>query len=283
MSKTRVVRKALGKKKKAVRKPRKASTVDTTRKSTSSSSGKSYETEGARKASDTGGSVDTSRAIDAGRSGKVTRGSASYTNFIRDQLAISPGERAKSKVRKDFYKQINRAVADGDEATEKKLRDALAKIEAKYEKDAVKATRSARAKASASLRGRKKEVDHYGKALKDAVEDGVIESEHTKNLTPRQMDQILKAARNAKKPTGRRVAETGMEEAKRKPGDSAVGRRRGTRGMASGIRAEDRAGNKDPISRAKGGSVTKKATGAHDYRMNNGGLLLSSVDRRKKK
>jgi len=33
----------------------------------------------------------------------------------------------------------------------------------------------------------------------------------------------------------------------------------------------------------KGGKVTKRATGAHDFRMNKGGLLLSSVDNRKKK
>ena len=33
----------------------------------------------------------------------------------------------------------------------------------------------------------------------------------------------------------------------------------------------------------KGGSVKKSRTGPHDYRMNKGGLLLSSVDNRKKK
>ena len=33
----------------------------------------------------------------------------------------------------------------------------------------------------------------------------------------------------------------------------------------------------------KGGQVTKSRTGPHDYRMNKGGLLLSSVDNRKKK
>jgi hypothetical protein len=33
----------------------------------------------------------------------------------------------------------------------------------------------------------------------------------------------------------------------------------------------------------KGGKVTKSRTGVHDYRMNKGGLLLSSVDNRKKK
>ena len=34
---------------------------------------------------------------------------------------------------------------------------------------------------------------------------------------------------------------------------------------------------------SKGGKVTKKRIGATDYRMNKGGLLLSSVDNRKKK
>lgn len=33
----------------------------------------------------------------------------------------------------------------------------------------------------------------------------------------------------------------------------------------------------------KGGQVTKSRTGPHDYRMNKGGLLLSSVDNRKKR
>ena len=33
----------------------------------------------------------------------------------------------------------------------------------------------------------------------------------------------------------------------------------------------------------RGGAVTKRATGAHDFRMNKGGLLLSSVDNRKRK
>ena len=33
----------------------------------------------------------------------------------------------------------------------------------------------------------------------------------------------------------------------------------------------------------RGGKVTKRAIGAHDFRMNKGGLLLSSVDNRKKK
>lgn len=33
----------------------------------------------------------------------------------------------------------------------------------------------------------------------------------------------------------------------------------------------------------RGGKVTKKAIGATDYRMNKGGLLLSSTDNRKKK
>ena len=33
----------------------------------------------------------------------------------------------------------------------------------------------------------------------------------------------------------------------------------------------------------QGGKVTKRAIGSHDFRMNKGGLLLSSVDNRKNK
>jgi len=36
------------------------------------------------------------------------------------------------------------------------------------------------------------------------------------------------------------------------------------------------------IAAAKGGNITKKAIGSTDYRMNKGGLLISSVDNRKK-
>lgn len=38
-----------------------------------------------------------------------------------------------------------------------------------------------------------------------------------------------------------------------------------------------------PQNKARGGVVKKSRTGAHDYRMNKGGLLLSSVDNRKKR
>ena len=95
------------------------------------------------------------------------------------------------------------------------------------------------------------------------------------------MAQVEKAARNAKKPTGRRIVEAGYEEEKRKPGDSAVGRRSGSRGMASGIRAEDRASIKDPINKRAKGGYMKKPKGSMDYRM--GGMVISSVDNRKKK
>ncbi len=44
-----------------------------------------------------------------------------------------------------------------------------------------------------------------------------------------------------------------------------------------------KADNNKPEGKAKGGIAKKKAIGATDYRMNKGGLLLSSVDNRKKK
>lgn len=244
---------------------------------------KNYEAqEGAGLASDTGGSVKVSRDIDAGRAGKVTRGKASYTNFINDQRAIFRGnpDRA-SKIRQNVLKKIVEAEQAGDDAAVEKLRAFAKRMEdAAIKKGNKEADKTAR-KISATLSGRKKPVDKYGMALKEAAEDGIVESEYTEGLTGPQMEQVMKAARNARKPIGRRIAESGMEEAKRKPGDSAVGRRSGSRGMSSGIRAEDRASIKDPINkRAKGGMVNKR-TGSMDYRK--GGMVMSSVDNRKKR
>jgi len=245
--------------------------------------------EGAGLDPETGGSVNVAREIDAGRAGKVTRGSASVTNFIKDQMGMFREPDTRTKAKRNMLREISKAAQAGDEVKEKKLRAAYKKMEdadiAKGEKEEA----SRRRKISTTLSGRKKPVDKYGMALKEAAEDGIIESEYTEGLTERQMEQVMKAARNARKPIGRRIAESGMEEAKRKPGDSAIGRRSGSRGMASGIRAEDRASIKDPINkRAKGGMAKKRSgyatktnKGATDYRA--GGMVLSVQDRRKKR
>ena len=85
--------------------------------------------------------------------------------------------------------------------------------------------------------------------------------------------------------TGTRPSETGAivgnrksnlqlvdRSAKKQPGRREVTSRRGKPGNSE---------LDSPMNR--GGKVTKRATGAHDFRMNKGGLLLSSVDNRKKK
>jgi len=266
-----------GKKRKAVRKPGgKEGTQANLRLR------KNYKAqEGAGLDPETGGSVNVAREVDAGRAGKVTRGKASYNNFIKDQMNMFREPDNRTKVKRNMRRELNKVVQAGDEAAEKKLRAALDKMEladiAKGEKEEA----SRRRKISTTLSGRKKPIDKYGMALKEAAEDGIIESEYTEGLTGPQMEQVMKAARNARKPIGRRIAESGMEEAKRKPGDSAVGRRSGSRGMASGIRAEDRASIKDPINKRAKGGMAKKRTGSMDYRK--GGMIMSSVDNRKKR
>jgi len=243
---------------------------------------KKYEVqEGAGLASEGGGSVKATRASGT-RGEKVTVGSKSYTNFINDQMAIFRGKPDRASIiRRRVLKKITEAEQAGDTAAVKKLRAFADKLEIAGIKKGESEAATTRRKTSSTLSGCKKPVDNYGMALKQAVEDGVIESEYTKNLTPPQMAQVEKAARNAKKPTGRRIVEAGYEEEKRKPGDSAVGRRSGSRGMASGIRAEDRASIKDPINKRAKGGYMKKPKGSMDYRM--GGMVISSVDNRKKK
>jgi hypothetical protein len=243
---------------------------------------KKYEArEGAGLASEGGGSVKATRASGT-RGEKVTVGKKSYTNFINDQMAIFRGKPDRASViRRRVLKKITEAEKAGDDAAVKKLRAFANKLEdAGIKKGEAEAAATAR-KISTTMRGRKKPVDKYGMALKEAAEDGIIESEYTEGLTGPQMEQVMKAARNARKPIGRRIAESGMEEAKLKPGDSAVGRRSGSRGMASGIRAEDRASIKDPINKRAKGGYMKKNKGSMDYRK--GGLVMSSVDNRKKR
>lgn len=85
--------------------------------------------------------------------------------------------------------------------------------------------------------------------------------------------------------TGTRPSETGAIVGNRKSNlqlvDRSASKQPGRREVTS---RRGKPGNSEldaPMNR--GGKVTKRATGAHDYRMNKGGLLLSSVDNRKKK
>ena len=85
--------------------------------------------------------------------------------------------------------------------------------------------------------------------------------------------------------TGTRPSETGAIVGNRKSNlrlvDRSANKQPGRREVTS---RRGKPGNSEldaPLNR--GGKVTKRATGTHDFRMNKGGLLLSSVDNRKKK
>jgi len=271
---------------------------------------KKYEVqEGAALDAETGRSVSAARDVESGRAGKVTRGKFSVTNFIKDQMAMSPGMQSRRETNNAFQRAINKAET---KAEKDKLRAALEKIRERREKIDARAETRRRSNISQGVRaaGRKpKEVDDYGIAIKEAREDGIFESEHTKNLTPNQRAQVEKAARSSGKSKSERTGDAIREEkniqaGRTKAGETSVGARRGgergqrvrgeeaqVKGMISGTRRDGvtslRPENEDTLRRRtrrnKGGMVKKKAIGATDYRMNKGGLLLSSVDNRKKR
>ena len=121
---------------------------------------------------------------------------------------------------------------------------------------------------SQSLRGRKKEVDNFAVALRKAKETGELGEEFDK-LTKKQQDAIIRSVKitqNIKDPD--KITKEILEKRTPKDKDVRMGK------VILGTRKADM---------AKGGQVTKSRTGPHDYRMNKGGLLLSSVDNRKKK
>ena len=65
--------------------------------------------EGAANDPETGRSVSAAREVESGKAGNVTRGSKSITNFITDQMALSPGLQGRRKQDKDFERRMREA------------------------------------------------------------------------------------------------------------------------------------------------------------------------------
>ena len=281
-----------GKKRKAVKKPSKATEKGVRFK-------KKYEVqEGAALDAETGRSVSAARDVESGKAGKVTRGKSSVNNFIKDQMAASPGMQARKRQDDAFYKAIREAETDADKS---KLRAAHQKIRDKRDIADKKQSESTARKISASSRGRKKP------ARTDYVDPETGEIFGT--VTKPQLEQAARNFRARNMSSAARRVEAAIEEkniqaGRTKAGETSVGARSGgergqrvrgeeaqVKGMISGTRRDGvtnlRPENEDTlkrrIKRSKGGTVSKSNKGAHDYRMNKGGLLLSSVDNRKKK
>ena len=190
---SKIVKKVLGKKTKAVKKPAKPKSPprDVTKSATQKDVrfkdkpeiDDAVESDAARSVDETNmtrGSASAGKSTN--ESGKTNIGSKSIANFIKDQMAASPGMRARSKQDEAFRRQI--ANAD-TESEKKKLRDALEKIREGRLKADEKQQKATNRKISASTRGKpkKKRTDYV-------TQDGEIVGKPTQ-------EQINAAMRNA--------------------------------------------------------------------------------------
>lgn len=225
----------------------------------------------------TGGSIRAAVDVDKGKAGKVTR--SPEPSFLQQQRTEGGRKRADRRVKAE----------EKARAGDKDAKKTVERMERKDELD----TARARAKASATSRGRKKEVDDFAVAINRKT--GVINEASFNRLTKNQQDALLRDI-NARfeGPQLRRIKaqidELKAKEGRTKAGDeSGVGARSGRpRGMSGATERnikdiDEGVGGRGGLDFRKGGAVKKKAIGATDYRMNKGGLLLSSVDNRKRK
>ena len=214
----------------------------------------------------TGGSIRAAVDVDKGKAGKVTR--SPEPGFLQQQRTEGGRKRAKRRV------EAEEKARAGDKGAKKT-------VERMTKQDELDTAR-ARAKASATRRGRKKpqRTDYVD------PETGEIFGNPTKQ-------QLERAAKNfqARGMSGRaREIMARLDELEpTKAGESGVRRRSGgPRGMRGATERnikdiDEGVGGRGGLDFRKGGAVKKKAIGATDYRMNKGGLLLSTVDNRKKK
>ena len=244
----------------------------------------------------TGGSIRAAVDVDKGKAGKVTR--SPEPGFLQQQRTEGGRKAGKRKA------ELQRKVDDGKAtASEKRELRALRKAD-------KRATESATAKGAASRvkpdskRGRAVQPPELKSIPREKVDkrppkvntDGTIvnEAAYDKLLPNEKAKLINNAIARAEGPRKRELRamfeELTLKEGRGKAGETGVGARRGgPRGM-SGATERNIKDIDEGVSRGrggldfrKGGAVKKKAMGATDYRMNKGGLLLSSVDNRKKK
>tara|TARA_R110002153_G_C13193731_1_gene486290 strand:- start:47 stop:949 length:903 start_codon:yes stop_codon:yes gene_type:complete len=226
----------------------------------------------------TGGSVRAASDVDKGKAGKVTR--SPEPGFLQSQRTAGSRAAAKTKA------ELSAKVRDG-KAT-KAEKEQLKKLRSKDVKD----EQSARAKAGQSNRGKKKEVDDFAKAI-DRKTGEINEASFNKLTKNQQQSLIRDIEARFEGPRLRRIKaqleEVLIKYGRSTAGESGVGPRKGgPKGMSgSSARITD---IDDGVSKGrggldfnKGGNVTKSRMGKQDFRYNKGGLLLSSVDNRKKK
>ena len=240
----------------------------------------------------TGRDVRAASDVDKGKAGKVTR--SAEPGFLQQQRTA--GSRAKAKEKADLQKIFQ----EGSNATAAEKRAAKKKynaLMAQDQIDTVSATASGaatRTKRNVDLPTLKSEPPKTktDKRKPKVNTDGTIVNEAAYDkLTKNQQRSLIRDAMARVEGPRKRELRAMLDELEpTKAGETGVRRRRqgqtyGMSGANANIKNID-----DGVSKGrggldfnKGGKVTKRATGAHDYRMNKGGLLLSSVDNRKKK
>ena len=238
----------------------------------------------------TGRDVRAASDVDKGKAGKVTR--SKEPGFLQQQRTA--GSRAKSKEKVDLAKKVR----DGDATKAEK--DKLKRLRQKDEVDTVRATAKGAAtrkkNTKASLPELKSVPTKKSTKEKPPIEltgkkAGLINEEVFNKLSPGRQEQAIRNAMARVEGPRKRELRALLDELEpTKAGETGVRRRRqgqtyGMSGASANTKNID-----DGVSKGrggldfnKGGKVTKRATGAHDFRMNKGGLLLSSVDNRKKK
>jgi hypothetical protein len=243
----------------------------------------------------TGRDVGSASDVDKGKAGKVTR--SPEPGFLQQQRTA--GSRAKAQTKADLQKIFQKG-SDATPAEKRAAKKKYDRLVAKDKLDTVRATAKSAAtrkkNTKASLPELKSVPTKKSTKEKPPIEltgkrAGLINEEVFNKLSPGKQEQAVRNAMARVEGPRKRELRAMLDELEpTKAGETGVRRRRqgqtyGMSGASANTKNID-----DGVSKGrggldfnKGGKVTKRATGAHDFRMNKGGLLLSSVDNRKKR
>ncbi len=197
----------------------------------------------------TGRGVKAASDVDKGKAGKVTR--SPEPGFLQQQRTAGSRARAERKVEASQEKRTAKTKVERKRAARREEA-----MEAKDVRDTMSATAKAADTRKATAAKKRKEVDHFAVAINRKT--GVINEESFKELTPNQQKLLIQdiKARFAG-PKARQILAEIEELSPSKPGDSAIRRRSGIKGM-SGATERNVKDIDEGVSRGRGGLDFKK-------------------------
>ena len=232
----------------------------------------------------TGRDVRAASDVDKGKSGKVTR--SKEPGFLQQQRTKGSRARAKQKV------EAETKARGGD----KKAAKTVKRMERKDAVDTARATAKSaatRTKRKVDLPALKSVPAKKKEAVKPPINPrtGEINESSFNKLTKNQQEAAIRNAMARVEGPRKRELRAMLDELKpTKAGETGVRARKGGPKGMKGATSRNIKDIDEGVSRGrggldfrKGGSVVKKRMGVQDFRMNKGGLLLSSVDNRKRK